>query len=88
MHVLGYLALISATYTRHHVVQTEAYNLPAHTLAEEGLPQRGREAGLSAVATQPQPPEPQKPLLPGPAPPHMGIVMLQQPGSQATHQHF
>ena len=50
----------------------------------------GGGAGPSAVAVQPpepQPPEPQRPLLPGPAP-HMGIVMLQQPGSQATHQHF
>ena len=70
------------------VAQTEAHNLPAHTLAEEGPSLKGGgEAGLSAVATQPQPLEPQKPLLPGPAP-HMGIIMLQQPGSQATHQHF
>ena len=56
-----------------------------HPCRRGPLPQRGGgEAGLSAVATQPQPLEPQ---LPGPAP-HMGIIMLQQPGSQATHQHF
>ena len=43
-HVLGYLVLISATYTRHHVVQTEAHNLHAlHPCRRGPLPQRGEE---------------------------------------------